>query len=261
MRRIRGGSGLGDSVYVRVVAEHLAKTSRVVAMSDYPDVFIGSGAAVEPFTRTRIDVLAHYSARKALPLTTQWDDVCDTAGVGRIPLRFDWAVRNRAPVDGLRARAGDKPIVLVHGGRAPMGRGDGFGSELLPRREAFETVLGAFADCYTVRIGNAPQIYPLHVDVDLNGGTSVSDLLDLFCFCDAVIAQCSFAVPLAECFRKPLLTVWAARGLASGKPFIRQITPRKVIGPEARYVVDDWSIEQIMRAARGMRDEFMAVAA
>ena len=251
MIRIRGGSGIGDSIYVRVVAEHLVRQGKTVtACSDYPDVFIGSGAAVEPFTRLRINVLAHYSARKPNPLTTQWEDVCDTAGVGRIPLRFDWAVRNQVLVDDLRVKAGGKPIVLVHGGRTPMGRVDGFGSELLPRREAFDAVLGAFADCYTVRIGKAQQIYPLQVDVDMNGGTSVSDLLDLFWSCDSVIAQCSFAVPLAECFGKPLLTVWSARGLASGQPFIRQITPRKIIGAEARYVVDDWSEEKIRELYR-----------
>jgi hypothetical protein len=104
--RVRGGSGIGDALYVRVVAEHLVRSGKqVTAMSDYSDVFIGSGAAVEPFTRLRINVLAHYSARKPLLDTTQWEDVCDTAGVGRIPLRFDWTVRNRDLVDDLRAKA------------------------------------------------------------------------------------------------------------------------------------------------------------
>jgi hypothetical protein len=231
-------------------------------MADYPDVFIGSGAAVEPFTRARINVLAHYSARKANPLTTQWRDICDTAGVGRIPLRFDWAVRNGDLVDGLRAKAAGDPIILVHGGREPMGRIDGFGMELLPRRAAFDAALGVFADCLTVCVGNATQIYPLHVDEDLNGSTSVSDLLDLFWSCDAVVAQCSFAVPMAECFRKPLLAIWSSRGLASGNQFIRTIAPRKILeAPTSSHAMDDWSADQIMGAARKMREELMEVAA
>jgi len=254
--RIRGGSGLGDSIYLRPIVEHLICNGEIVTvLSDYPGVFIGAAVEVEPFGRERIDVLAHYVAGKNDPTTTQWQDVCRSAGVS-VALRFDWTVQNQPLLESLVTKAAGRPIILVHGGRAPMGRTDGFGAELLPEREAFEAVLGVLAECFLVRVGKAAQLYPLRADVDLNGSTSVSDLLDIASVCEGVVAQCSFAVPLAEVFDKPLLAVWAARGLSAGRhQYIKSITPRKVLsGPKSRFVIDGWPTEKIQEAARAFRN-------
>lgn len=232
--------------------EHFIRASeRVTVLSDYPDVFIGTGAEVEPFSRERIDVLAHYVNGKADPSTTQWQDVCRSAGVS-VPLRFEWTVRNRRLIDELRADAAGRPLVLVHGGRVPMGRTDGFGKELLPERRAFVEVIEALDDCFTVRVGKGADLYALPVDVDLNDATSVSDLLDIGLACDRVVAQCSFAIPLAEAFDRPLLVVWAASGMSEHRhPYIRRITPRKVLSkPTSRFVIDDWPDWKIKGATR-----------
>ena len=247
MKRIRGGRGLGDSIYLRPIAEHFIRAGwRVVVMSDYADVFLGSGAGVEPFGRRDINVHAHYTLGKSNPMTNQWQDVCASAGVKGVPLSFAWSGRNTALIAGVKSEAAGRPIVLVHGGREPMERADKFGAELLPRREAFDAVLAEMRDCFTVQIGKAEQLYPLATNVNLNGGTTVSDLLDLACVCDGVVAQCSFAIPLAEVFDKPLLVVWAAAGLASRQPYIRTIAPFKVLSkPRDQYLMDDRSTEDI----------------
>lgn len=255
--RIRGGSGLGDSLYVRPIAEYYARAGgEVTVASNHPDVFIGAPVKVESFRRDRIDVVAHYVVGKADTSTTQWRDVCKLAGAPLdLPFGFSWTVLNTELVSRVATAAAGRPIVLVHGGRNPMARTDGFGMELLPRREAFEAVLEAFAGCYLVRIGKKEQeIYPLPSDEDLNGSTRVSDLLDLAQISQAVVAQCSFAVPLAEAFDKPLLAVWSAKGLAAREPYIRAITPQKVLEKRtSSFVMDDWPLERITEAARAFR--------
>lgn len=257
-RRIRGGSGLGDALYVRPVADYFARQSEAVqVLSFYPDVFLGSGAQVLPFDRVaKVDTIAHYAPGRRNPDTTQWQEVCRSAGIAEpLPFRFGWRVQNEALVHQVRARAAKRPIVLVHGGREPFGRMDQFGIELLPDPRGFEAALGALRECFLVRIGRGKQFYKIRSDLDLYGETSVGDVLDLAWSCEGIVAQCSFAVPLAEAFDKPLLALWAARGLASKQRYISGLTPQKVLqGERSRHVVDDWPGEKIVEAARAFRE-------
>lgn len=252
MKRIRSGSGLGDSLYMRPVVDYFAHQGPAVALSDYPDIFIGSGAKVEPFRRYAYDVAAHYVAGKNNPKTNQWQDVCQTAGIEEIAFRMGWSVRNGDLVSTLRRQAGSRPFVLVHGGREPMGRADGFAREMLPRREAMDATLSGLADYFLIGIGGGQQVhYPLKVDADLSGKTSVSDLLDLAFVCHGAVGQCSYLVPLAEIFDKPLLIVWAGAGLSSASAYIKTIRPSKVFCKStSSYVVDDWDPELLRLAAK-----------
>lgn len=261
--RIRGGAGLGDAIYIRPIAEHFIRAGeKVTVCSGYPDVFLGTGAKVEPFDRFNIQVLAHYVAGKQDTTTNQWQDICKSAGVS-VPLRFDWTVRNPQLLEAIRADAAGRPIILVSGGRAPMGRTDGFGAELLPERSAFEATLAALDDSFLVQVGKAEPLYPLKADVNLNGSTSIPDLFDLASLCDGVVGQCSFVIPLAEAFDKPLLCVWAAHGMqANMHPYIRAITPQKVLSkPSSRFVIDDWPEEKIRAVARSFREPRLEAAA
>lgn len=247
-------------MYVRPIAEALIRDgSEVAVLSPYADVFIGSGARVEPFSRSGAQVVAHYISGKADRSTTQWQDVCKSAKV-QTALRFEWRVRNAGLVESIQRKAEGRPVVLVHGGREPMDRRDGFGLELMPSKAAFDLVLETLSDCYLVQIGKADQIYPLTVDLDLNGQTSVSDVLDLAWTCDGIVTQCGFCLPLAECFGKPLLAVWASRHARSRTPFIRMTTPQKLLSaPTDRYCMDEWSERQIMDVARELRESMEAL--
>lgn len=254
--RIRGGAGLGDSIYLRPIVDYLVREGkRVTVLSNYPELFEDSGADVQPFTRTRAEVIAHYVTRKSRTDTNQWQDVCICAGVPQdLALTFKWRVRNEALVSDLRMKAAGDPLVLVHGGRVPMGRTDSFGRELLPTAGGFQAALNSFADCFTVRIGKGEQLYPLSTDMDLNGDTSISDLLDIASACDGMVAQCSFAVPLAEVFDRPLLAVWATHGLQAAHPYIKQITPQKILSkPTSAFVLDQWPKSQIREECNAFR--------
>jgi hypothetical protein len=255
MSRMRGGSGLGDAIYMRPLAEALVRAGEEVTVcSDYPDVFTGSGAQTEPFSRERITWLAHYTAGKANPKTNQWEDICASAGVAA-PLSFEWTVRNTGLIEEVRSKAAGRPVVLVHGGRAPMARTDGFGKELLPRKAAMDAVLASFSDCCTVRIGKGVETYPIKTTIDLTDATTVTDLLDLGRACDAIVGQCSFIIPLAEVFDRRLLTVWAAHGMQGNMhPYVHQITPQKILSKESSmFVIDSWSDEQIRDEVRAFR--------
>lgn len=238
---MRGGSGLGDSLYLRPFAEAFcAERKNLTVMTDYPGVFRGLPVTTEKFNRNRITVCAHYTHGKMNPHTNQWDDVCVSAGF-RVPLKFNWTLIHTEWINRILDAACGRPIVLVHGGRPPMGRKDGFGAELLPERKAFDTILSIFHNCYLISVGMGQVIYPLRANRDLMNCTTVEQLMDLGSICHAMVAQCSFCIPLAEGFDKPLLCVWSDRGLNSREIFIRAITPNKVLSKgSSRYVVDSW---------------------
>lgn len=255
MISVRGGAGLGDALYIRIVGAYLATQGhKVTVCSNYKDAFIGADVKVEPFRKLHVNVVAHYAGYRANKETTQWRDVCNSAQVPYLPMRFKWDVINHGLVNDLRRKAEGRPLIVVHGGRAPFGRLDGLGLKLVPERRGFDEVISELRDCFFVRVGNAENRYPLGVDIDLNGSTTVTDLFDIVASCDGVVSQVSFMCPMAEALDKPLLAVWSARGLESTTDFVRQITPRKILENEtSRHVIDDWTAEQIREGAREFR--------
>ena len=88
----------------------------------------------------------------------------------------------------------------------------------------------------------------------MTGETSVSDLLDIAAVAAGFVAQCSFAVPLAECFNKPLLAIWAAKGLTSKTAYLHNVTPKKVIeNKKSAAVFDDWPATKLTEATLAFR--------
>lgn len=257
MRRIRGGSGLGDAIYLRPFVEHFLKMGEQIEVcTAYGDVFAGlGGVTVSPHRRDNIDVVCHYVSGKSRPDTNQWQDICAMAGL-TVPLSFRWTVRNQVLVKDLELMAAGRPIVMVHGGRAPMGRTDGFGSELLPKRAAFDAVMDVLIDCFTVEVGKDRELYPLRAAVDLHGRTSVSDLMDIASVSAGIVGQCGWVIPMAEAMDKPLMAVWSAHGMEHTRhPYIRSITPGKVLSkPTSLHVVDDWNSDRIKERVNAFRE-------
>jgi hypothetical protein len=202
---------------------------------------------VVPFTR-QVDICAHYVLRKQIGGTTQFQDCCLKAGIeGPAELRLDWTVTNDGLVHKLR-KAG-RPVLIVQLPRAPMARTDGFGKNLLPDCRAIQHLIDLERDrCFVVQIGAGTPLYRFHgLHLDLANKTTVAEMIDAVSVADACLGYCSFLVPLAESLGKPATFVWSARGLRDGQPFIRSITPKKILhAPTSSYRID----EEILREIR-----------
>lgn len=256
MKTIRGGRGLGDTLYLQAIVRYLvAQHDEVIqAASDFPDVFrtLGRRVRVIPFTRVGVGIVAHYVARKGMPGTTQFEDMCLSAGIRKpVDLVLDWKVIDEEIVRLVKAPG--KPVICVQLPRAPMGRTDGFGHDILPNCDAIQHALEALAGRVTiVQIGAGKPLYSFRgvVDINLADQTSVSQLLDVASVADGFVGYPSFIVPLAECFDQPSLIVWSALGLQSLDPFINRIAPGKVLHKKtSRAVIDTMSREEIANAA------------
>lgn len=260
-KSIRGGMGLGDALYVQSVVRHLVEQGQSLRVcTAWPDVFkqLGDRVTTAPFSR-QVQILAHYSARKQKPGTTQFEDVCITAGLReKVDLRLDWKAEDAALVAWLKDSADGRPIVLVQLPRSPMGRTDGFGAELLPDCRVIDRAIARLKErkrALIVQVGKGASLYGLHgIDIDLANKTTVRQMLDLSTIASGFLGYVSFLVPLAESFSKPALLVWSSRGLKSRQPYISAITPKKVLHkPSSRFVLDDAKPAQIHEAA----DAFM----
>jgi hypothetical protein len=254
---IRCGSGLGDAIYLQSVARHYVEHGYDVEVcSAWKDVFIplNGKVTVSPFRRTMITRLAHYSSRRGEYGTTQWQDCCINA---RIPmetdLRIDWTPLNVDLISRLQGFG--KPIVAVQMPRAPFARTDGFGVEFLPDCTVMQRAINCIGRrALLVQIGNGEPFHKFTgIDVDLANKTTVSDVLDIGFAAHGFFGYCSFLVPLAESFSKPLQLIWSKRGLESKHLVVRQMTPQKILHrPSSRAIVDDCS--QTMLS--GAIDEF-----
>jgi hypothetical protein len=246
VKSIRCGRGLGDSIYLQSVVRHLLAHrpgEKLRVKSDWPDVFRPLAELVEvvPFDR-RADMTAHYSVRKCVVGTTQFEDCCIAAGIqGEADLRLDWVVGNRALVDKVLTHC--RPVAVVQLPRTPMGRTDGFGAELLPDCRIIQRHIDELRDSghLIVQVGAGQALFQFQgIDVDLANRTTVGEMIDVAWVAARFLGYVSFLVPLAESFAKPAHFVWSQRGLSSGRPYVRQITPEKVLH---RKSTSTWTID------------------
>lgn len=254
MISIRGGSGLGDAIYLQSIARALIEMGETVeACSDWPDVFapLGDRVKVSPFRRHPVDHNAHYSMRRGVAGTSQFEDCCIQAGLGRnVEFRLGWQVRNASVLDRLSNPHG-LPVVVVSMPRAPFGRDDGFGVEFLPNCHRIQQAINMLRGrALTVQVGKGEAAFEFRgIDLDLANETNVSDLLDVASLAAGFLGFCSYIVPMAEAQEKPGLFVWSRRGLQSRHLVVRQMTPEKILHRRSSaFVIDDCD-EEAMRTA------------
>jgi hypothetical protein len=255
MISVRSGMGLGDALYLQSVARHLvAQGHRVEACCAWPDVFrpLGDRVKVSPFRRERVDRLAHYTSRKAVAGTDQFQDCCINARInGPVELRLDWKIANPLILD--KIAGGGVPIVVVQMPRAPFARTDGYGMELLPDCRVVQRIMDRIGRrAKFVQIGSGVAIPPelAGFDLDLTNRTSVCDVLDIGALADGFLGFVSFIVPLSESLLKPSLLVWSRKGLRSPHQPVRTITPQKILHRESsRWLMDDCTEQELAEAA------------
>lgn len=260
-KRIRGGSGLGDSLYVQAIVRYLVNElgQEMTVASPHSELFRQFGDRVEviPHCKNNMQYVAHYAPRKQTKGTTQFQDCCINCGVPRdIPLKLDWPGPSGNLTLRTRQEAAGRPIVLVQMPRMPFSRSDPFGIELLPGREGLQHGIDAIKEsgAFTVKVGKGSELYSVHgIDLDLSNRTDLRDLLELSNIADAGFGQVSFIIPLMESFGKPVLSVVARKGLSSRNPFISSITPEKVnhYASSISYV-DDQKPRHIMESVQSL---------
>lgn len=250
-RRIRGGRGIGDALYVQGIVRHLVKQGvELEVCTDYPEIY-QFNVSFSPFSRHNIDYLAHYPQRRMIQTTTQWEDVCLSVGkrAEGAELKIDWTPQNN------RFKL-ESPLLFVTGGRQPMQRKDGYAKEMMPNEKAFNGILRELKkDYFTVYVGSGIREYNADVDLDLNNKTTITDVLDIASQADMFFGQCSFIVPLAESFDKDLLCVWSSYIRTTDHPYMKYITPQKVLSkPTSKYVYDDQEFNEILRENNNSRE-------
>jgi len=254
---IRGGSGLGDALYLQPIVRHLLMQGRddLIVGTDYPAVFSQLKVPTTPLVKSQGKIIGHYTGRKSVPGTSQFEDCCIRAGINEpVEMVLNWKPVNKTLINQLK-RFG-KPILLVSMPRSPMGRNDGFADELMPTQEAYLAVLGTLKKHFLiVQVGSGKALFPLPgIDVDLGNKTCVTDLIDVATAASGMFGYCSFMIPLAESLNKPGLFLWSRRGLESKSAFINTITPEKVLHkPSSLHAVDDWDVRRISETV----DEFL----
>lgn len=256
MRSIRSGRGLGDNIYLQSIVRHLINQGEALEVcTDWPDLFrpFGDGAQISPFRRTDIALVAHYTSRKEIAGTDQFRDCCLAVGIERdISLSLEWQ-----PSRSELVPESELPVVLVQMYREPFDRNDGFGLDLLPRPDAIQQLIDALSgEALIVQVGRGKARHSFFgIDVDLVGKTSVPQLLDLACRAGGFLGYCSFFAPLAEALDAPALFAWSRRGLRSREPYIRSITPAKILGKSSsRAVMDDDNDMVMIEAAHAFLD-------
>lgn len=265
--QIRAGRGLGDSLYLLSIVRHFVGLGRRIEVySDWPDVFREFSAPqvlVAPFSKKPPSlVVAHYTVRKRIAGTDQFQDMCISAGIhDPVPLHLAWKPMNEALLRRLRSVAGTRPLIYVQLPRAPMGRSDGFGQDVLPDCAALQQAIDRIGRrACLVQVGaGEPQYRFRGIEVDLANQTTVTDLLDVASVCAGALGYCSFVIPLFESQAKPLLLVWSRRGLNSKDTFISSITPQKILhSARSRFVMDDDPPARITGAVHELLDQVAA---
>lgn len=249
-QRIRAGGGLGDALYLQSVVRHLVNSgnTNLEVCTKWEDVFLPLQGKIKlaPFSREKIDILAHYTRRKHL-LTKQFDDSCIIAGINEpVELKLDWLGRNSDFVK--KIKLSKKPNLAVLTYRYPMDRADGFAEELLPSLKVFNYCLSILQNHFNIVLvgaGEALAEYNYY-DIDFRNQTTVRDLIDIVSKCDAVFSYCSFMIPLAESLNKKALFCWSRKGLRSSTEYIKQITPEKILHKSSSsYIVDNWDVDKM----------------
>ena len=233
MLSLRGGRGVGDTLYVQAIARELCKTEDITVCTEYPELF-QLPVKFEPYRRNNIDVVCHYANRRH-ERTHQWEDVQIRAGV-KADLRLDWQTVNDSFI---RRFEHLRPILFVNAGRFPMQRTDGYANSILPEEGPLNAVLKELRKEYTaIYVGRGARLYPVECDIDLGDKTSITELVDLATISDAFYGQCSFMNILAQSLDKPCLTMFASR--RANNDLLRTITPQKILFKETdEYIFDD----------------------
>lgn len=204
MKIIKGLSGFGDAIYLRVATEWLLKNNPddYVVLNDFPDVFQGLKVKIEKYNRNAVvDYEFSYLKHKNNPNTTQFQDMVINANLP--PIEFTSQLKNRQQSNQIIAI----PLYSAFGQLRVMN------NILVPKKIEFDKLVNSYDNVKYLE----QKKYPF------------MELIKIFNTVKLVICQVGWGIPLAEMLDTPLLVCFNQASLQNGRPFIRTITPQKVL--------------------------------
>lgn len=260
IKTIRSGNGVGDNLYLQAIVRHLLNTTKhkYQVHTRFSTLFLqfASKIKIKPFKKSNITLTAHYTNRKGRVGTTQFQDMCQNVGIKEpVSLHLDWTARNETLLKTIKREAKDKKIVMVQLPREPFGRNDGYGREIMPKYEILNAAIEILKEkhgFYAVQVGSGKSEFILKaIDFDLSNKTALDEVFDIATISDMLIGQCSFFIPLAECFDRKSISIWSHNGLNSTNPFISTIRPAKILHKKTSYaIIDNVNREQLENQIR-----------
>ena len=201
MKVVKGASGFGDAIYMRVIMEWLLKNrpDEYTILTKYPDVFSNLSIKTENFNSNhlKIDYNFTYIHNKTSSFS-QFEDLIRYGNLSNITLTSD--LKNRKLTN----------TILVINPYAPM-NGGSMATEMKPNLEEYINFVSNYNNIQFI-----------------NKKYKFKDLIDMFNSAKAVISQVGWAVPLAEMLDVPLIAIFTKRALNSKYQFISTIKPHKI---------------------------------
>lgn len=237
---VRSASGFGDAIFLNCMMPFMCKKFKgIVLRNKFPVVFKDFDIKVVPFKKGGEDLAFNYGggARKRQE-TTIYQDLCLAAGFGKdMPYEITWTPIESALCDGVRERAGDRPIFLVSSPHLPFGRDDGRGDKMIPNYKKFQILIDFLFESgyYVVQVGKNPVLYEYkNLHENLVSKTTVGDVMNLGQIAVGGMGQSGFHIPLMEGNNKKCFIILARRGLDDKKDwFISNVTCQKILSKKS----------------------------
>ena len=204
MKSIKGLSGFGDAIYLRVAVEWMLinMPDQYLVTTNYPDVFRDLDVKTIPFNRgMKAEYNFTYLLRKYESGSTQFSDMCVNAGIGIIP--FESKLAERRP----------SGLTVVNNLYSPLDGCDPVSDCLRPRKEDYESLVSNYKNVVYLKEGKYKFIALVNI---LNRAS-------LF------ITQQGWGTAIAEMLNVPTIICFTKRGYECSDPFFSSIKPEKII--------------------------------
>lgn len=249
--RLRGGGGVGDSIYVYPIANYFSKKNiDVEVLTDFP-MFYRNIKNCKTRSRNIIPpgtVNCRYGERYPIQTTNIWEDTLITSGLQdkNIDLKINYD-RTKYKFDFET----DKKIVLIKSPTYSMKRQKPETERIIPNPKYFQTIINEFKDqCYFIKCGlvNGYKTTLNNFDLDLSGYNDLIKILALVDISDIVLCQSSFFVSMAEGLDGKLMIGFNRQGMDTKYKFFHYITPKKVICKKntTNYFIDDEPLNNVL---------------
>jgi len=208
MKIVKGASGFGDTIYMRVIMEWLLKKrpEKYIILTRHPEVFTDLSIETRSLSaKEQINYNCTYIHSKKGELT-QFQDLVKRGGLPEI--EFTSFLKNRMP-------SGKTLIIPPYD---PMG-GVKTSRTMMPNKEEFDNFTKLYANTEYIK-----------------GQYKFLDLVEKFNSANLVIGQVGWAVPLAQMLDVPLIVIFTNRALNSPTSFVSTIKPHKIIEKPTTFV-------------------------